>query len=209
MGRSSRRIRPSDPSRRRATARNCPRRGRRVDQPSDHGRDRCPGGLSEGCHLGDDRLAPKFRGARCSEVALRRAGIAVPFVTPQRVSEVPAWMTVGFSVWEIATEVSAGVVETYPHGIFWRLAGRQLFHKQRAEGRDARIATLRQHLELPADVERWGHDAIDALACAWLAWCVNRGGAVEISCTADLDWPLHDGSSLWLPIANADPARSN
>ena len=158
-----------------------------------------PGGFSSGCHVGDDSLAPKFQRARCSEVALRRAGIAVPFVTPLASDATPAWMQVGFSTWKIATGLDASVVETYPHGIFWRLAGKQLFHKQRETGRELRRAILRECFDLPLGVERWGHDALDALACAWLAWCVTHGKAEEISCARDVEWPQHDGSSLWLP----------
>jgi predicted nuclease with RNAse H fold len=158
-----------------------------------------PGGFSSGCHLGDSSLAAKFQSARCSEVALRKAGIAVPFVTPLANHDPPSWMQVGFSAWEIANATAASVVETYPHGIFWRLAGRQLFHKQRETGRQLRRAVLRECLDLPVGVELWGHDALDALACAWLAWCVGHGGAEQISCAGDTDWPRHDDSSIWLP----------
>jgi predicted nuclease with RNAse H fold len=158
-----------------------------------------PEGLSAGSHLGDQRIAAKFRSARCSEVALRRAGIAVPFVTPLATEDVPPWMAVGFSVWEIARGESRNVVETYPHGIFWRLARHQLFHKQREVGRAARRAVLEEHIDLPVGVELWGHDALDAVACAWLAWSVAHNFANRIDCAEDLEWPQHDGSSIWLP----------
>ena len=162
-----------------------------------------PGGLSIGSHVGDHRIAAKFRSARCSEVALRRAGIAVPFVTPLATEQIPLWMSVGFSVWEVAMRSSPSVVETYPHGIFWRLAGHQLLHKQRESGRAARREVLEKHIDMPIGVKLWGHDALDAVACAWLARCVARGVAAEISCATDLDWPRHDGSSIWLPATGA------
>jgi predicted nuclease with RNAse H fold len=158
-----------------------------------------PGDLSTGCHDGDERLARKFQRARCSEVALRRCGIAVPFATPTKSEPLPAWMAIGFLTWRAAQAAVPTVVETYPHGIFWRLAGRQLTGKQRDEGRAARRAVLAPLVELPPGIDFWPHDALDALACALLAWMVQRGQAEEISCADDLSWAAHDGSSMWLP----------
>jgi hypothetical protein len=158
-----------------------------------------PEGLSAGSHDGDQRLARKFQRARCSEVALRQHGIAVPFATPMEGEPLPAWMATGFRAWRTAKEVVPTVVETYPHGIFWRLAGRQLTGKQRDEGRAARRAVLAPLVRLPPGIDFWQHDALDALACALLAWSVQRGEADEISCADDLSWDAHDGSTMWLP----------
>jgi predicted nuclease with RNAse H fold len=162
-----------------------------------------PEGLSAGSHHGDARLARKFQRARCSEVALRQHGIAVPFATPMEGEPLPAWMATGFRAWRAAKAVVPTVVETYPHGIFWRLAGRQLTGKQRDEGRAARRAVLAPLVRLPPGIDFWPHDALDALACAILAHNVWRGEADEISCADDLSWGVHDGSSMWLPRRSA------
>lgn len=165
-----------------------------------------PEGLSEGSHDGDQRLARKFQRARCSEVALRQNGIAVPFATPMEGEPLPAWMATGFRAWRAAKAVVPTVIETYPHGIFWRLAGRQLTGKQRDEGRAARRAVLAPLVQLPPGIDFWPHDALDALACALLARSVQRGEADEISCADDLSWGAHDGSSMWLPCRSARTA---
>ncbi|HEY5274552.1 MAG TPA: DUF429 domain-containing protein [Acidimicrobiales bacterium] len=162
-----------------------------------------PGGFSEGSHIGDERFARKFQRARCSEVALRRRGIAVPFATPMRTEPLPPWMNVGFETWRVAKTAAPTVVETFPHAIFWRLAGRELKHKYRADGRAARRAVLAPLVNLPAGVSFWPHDALDALACAVLAHRVLVGDAEEISCAGDLAWHAHDGSAMWLPHLTA------
>ena len=164
-----------------------------------------PEALSRGSHVGDLRLSRKFQRARCAEVALRRAGIAVPFATPLPGEALPAWMVVGFSTWEAASDSGNTVLETYPHGIFWRLAGRQLLHKQREEGRIARRQLLASHLDLPVGASFWPHDALDALACAVLAWQASKGSADRIDCGNDVEWRHHDGSAIWLP--RSSPAR--
>jgi Protein of unknown function (DUF429) len=158
-----------------------------------------PEALSQASHDGDRRLARKFQRARCSEVALRRVGIAVPFATPTEGEPLPSWMETGFVAWQTASVRVPTVVETYPHGIFWRLAGRQLTGKQRDAGRSARRAVLAPLVRLPPGIDFWPHDALDALACALLARSVQRGDAEKISCADDRAWSVHDGSALWLP----------
>lgn len=160
-----------------------------------------PEALSLGSHEGDLRLARKFQRARCSEVALRQRGIAVPFATPMAGDPLPPWMSTGFRAWDAAKASVPIVVETYPHGIFWRLAGRQLTGKQRDEGRSARRAVLAPLVQLPPGIDFWPHDALDALACALLAQLVRSGDADEITCAGDLSWDMHDGSAMWLPEA--------
>lgn len=154
---------------------------------------------SANAHLGDSRYAPKFQRARCSEVALRHQGIAVPFVTPGPAQAAPTWMEAGFTLWKSANQHAGRVLETYPHGIFWRLAGRPLQHKQREEGRAARREALAQRIQLPLGANLWPHDALDALACALVAWLAGRDAAERISCEGDLEWTVHDGSAIWLP----------
>lgn len=154
-------------------------------------------------HEADDRLAPKFRRARCGEVALRRAGIAVPFVSPSAGDALPAWMKVGFDTWKVASSCAPTVVETYPHGVFWRLAGTPVVHKQRPEGRARRLAILEEPVRLPADATSWRHDLLDAVACGLVAELADRGVAERLDCRADAGWPTHDGSAILLPAARA------
>jgi len=162
-----------------------------------------PESLSAGSHIGDARLARKFQRARCSEVALRTRGIAVPFATPMPGETVPTWMLTGFATWQAARDAAPRVVETFPHGIFWQLAGRPLLHKQRPEGRAARREALARVIDLPVGVDYWPHDALDATACAFVAWQLDRGEAERISCVDDSEWTAHDGSEMWLAGASA------
>lgn len=158
-----------------------------------------PAEPSDTPHAEDLRLPPKFRGARCGEVALHRRGISVPWVTPIRDSALPPWIATGYRLWEELRLAGPTPVETYPHGIFWRLAGTPLIRKQQPAGHLRRAETLRQLLEAPPQLEMWSHDALDALAAAYLAALVARGDAECVDCSADADWPSHDPSSIWLP----------
>ena len=168
-----------------------------------------PGGLSIQPHLLDARIAPKFRPGRCSEVALSLAGISVQFVTPALDDAVTSWMRSGFAVWRTLEESGLRPLETYPHGVFWRLAGRPLFHKQRPAGATARLEVLGPHVELTTDVEMWSHDGLDALAAALVAWLALSGDAERIDCRSDDAWPVHDGSAMFLPkVGQARPPGS-
>ena len=159
-----------------------------------------PGGLSIQPHLLDARIARKFRPGRCSEVALSLAGISVQFVTPALGdAAIASWMRSGFSIWRTLEDSGLRPVETYPHGVFWRLAGRPLFHKQRPAGATARLEAIGPHVELTNDVEMWSHDGLDALAAALVAWLVVTGDAERIDCGGDDVWPVHDGSAMFLP----------
>jgi Protein of unknown function (DUF429) len=160
-------------------------------------------------HAADLRYAPKFRRARCGEVALRRQGIPVPWVTPARDAEPAPWIATGYGVWAFLRARGATPVETYPHGIFWRLAGSPVLHKQRPFGHLRRVEALRQTaLDVP-QIEMWSHDALDALAAAWVARLVARDQAERIDCRDDLDWPDHDGSSIWLPFLSRAPGATS
>ena len=176
-----------------------------IDQVVDFCRDSAvaidaPAAPSVGAHLLDSRIAPKFRPGRCSEVALARAGISVQFVTPQPGgSPFPSWMRAGFEIWRALEGPALEPVETYPHGVFWRLAGHPLFYKKHPSGARQRLAVLAAHLELSSDVAMWSHDGIDALACALVASLLLRGGAERIGCTDDQQWAVHDGSAMYLP----------
>ena len=160
-----------------------------------------PAALSERAHLGDARFAPKFQRGRCSEVALRRSGIAVPFITPSADEPLPSWMATGFSLWQSAQLHAGRVLETYPHAVFWRLAGRPLLNKQTAQGRAARREVLGQRIQMPLGANLWPHDALDALACALVAWLAGHDAAERVGCEDDTEWRSHDGSAMWLPPA--------
>src|SRR3954451_19627627 len=99
-----------------------------------------PAQLSTRPHAADAALAPKFRGARCGEVALgREHGYWVPWVGP---AERPAggWLAVGLD----AHAALPGALEAYPYAGFRELAGgARLARKQTREGRAQRAALLR------------------------------------------------------------------
>ncbi len=149
-----------------------------------------PGGLSAGAHLGDLSVAPKFRMGRCSEIPV--PGVpAVPWVTPPSWPEAPGWMRTGFAVWAALASVGLEVVETFPAGFFHRLNGsRWPPPKTSAAGRSERLSLLQGLVELPSGaLSQWGHDDIDALACAVVA-------AVGAPAPHLCDRP--DGSVMWL-----------
>jgi hypothetical protein len=59
----------------------------------------------------------------------------------------------------------------------------------------ARIALLERHVELPAEVEVWSHDGIDALAAALVAHQKGTGEARPVG----HEGAACDGSAIWLP----------
>jgi len=142
--------------------------------------------------------SPKFRGARCGEIALAELeGIWVPWTTPAEASAAAGWMRVGFAVWAALREAGFEPIETYPAGVFRVLADGQFPNKRTVAGRRARIELLGRHLELPEDIDRWSHDGIDALAAALVARWSNEGLARAIGHTA----AGCDSSAIWLPGA--------
>ncbi len=148
-----------------------------------------PGGLSTGAHLADVSVAPKFRRGRCSEIPV--PGVpAVPWVTPPSWSEAPGWMRTGFGVWAALSSAGMEVVETFPAAFFHRLNGsRWPPPKTSADGRSARLSLLAGVVDLSGDLRPWGHNDIDAVACAVVA-------AVGAPAPHRCDRP--DRSVLWL-----------
>ncbi|HEX2850344.1 MAG TPA: DUF429 domain-containing protein, partial [Acidimicrobiales bacterium] len=148
-----------------------------------------PSGLSELPHVGDASLAPKFRAARCGEVALGRdRGIWVPWVSPAGPPVAP-WIAVGLSVFAALAGAGIEAVETFPQAVFRTMnAGGRVPAKSRPEGIAARAALLSKagidHASLPL----WSHDGLDAAAAALVA----AGPSVAVTCG-------HDGSAIWLP----------
>ncbi len=161
-----------------------------------------PGGLSERLHLDDTALAAKFRLARCAEVALRRDGHAVAWISPSAGQPVPAWMQVGFDLWAAFAATRSGdelPLEVFPHAVFTALLGRRPPNKLTIAGRRARLAVLEEHLLVPPTAVAWGHDAIDAAAAAVVAAHRVEGRARLLRC------PDHDGSVMWQPAGPAAP----
>jgi predicted nuclease with RNAse H fold len=146
-----------------------------------------PSGLSTLPHADDAGLSPKFRAARCGEVALgREHGYWVPWVAP---SEPPdrGWMRTGLDVY--AALAGPPLLEAYPYAGFRELAGgARLARKQTRAGREQRAALL------PWAAADWSHDALDAALCAVVAADHAAGRARRVTCG-------HDDSAIWLPAA--------
>lgn len=149
-----------------------------------------PGGPSEGRHHGDERVAAKFRPARCAEVALRLHGIAVPWISPTPDDPVPPWMQVGFDLW---AALDGRALEVFPFGAFTALLGHRPANKLTVAGRRQRLTALAGEVVLPATATAWGHDAIDAAVAAVVAAHHADGRATRIACTD------HEGSVMWQP----------
>jgi hypothetical protein len=147
--------------------------------------------LSALVHADDESLAPKFRVARCGEIALGRdAGVWVPWVSPAAGDVVAPWIAVGLSLFAAFAAAGVDAVETYPHGVFRRLAGgARVAPKSSPAGRAQRIGLLRAAGVTEVTLPLWDHDGLDALAAALVA---ADPSAEAITCG-------HDGSAVWLP----------
>lgn len=150
-----------------------------------------PSALSSSAHADDAALAPKFRAARCGEIALgREAGVWVPWVSPPvDAVDVAGWITVGLALFAALSAAGHDPVETYPHAVFRSLAGGRVAAKSTAAGRAERVGLLRRAGIGEVTLPLWGHDGLDALAAALVA---ADPGARPFGCG-------HDGSSIWLP----------
>ena len=152
-----------------------------------------PSALSPLVHAGDDTLAPKFRAARCGEIALGRdAGVWVPWVSPpaDRSLPVAGWIEVGLRLFEGLAAAGYEAVETYPHAVFRSLAGgARVPAKSTAAGLRRRVELLRAAGVAEVTFPLWGHDGLDACAAALVAAAPDPR---VLTCG-------HDGSSIWLP----------
>lgn len=152
-----------------------------------------PAGLSTGARADDPTVSRKFRTARGCEIQLgRQRGIWVPWVTPMAGAPIEPWMAVAIDLHGRVADGGHVPLETYPHGVFVTLAGRRLPRKTTAAGLSARVGVLRAAGIEGAHLKMWSHDALDATACALVAWDHHRGRAVAV--TDELD-----ATSIWLP----------
>ena len=153
-----------------------------------------PSALSPGAHADDVSLAPKFRAARCGEIALgREAGVWVPWVSPPiGASDVAAWIEVGLALFAALAGAGLDAVETYPHAVFRTLAGGpQVPAKSSPAGLARRGELLRSAGVTEPTLPLWWHDGLDACAAALVAAAPDPQ---VLTCG-------HDGSSIWLPPA--------
>lgn len=162
-----------------------------------------PDELSTAPHGADGSLSPKFRRARCAEIALGRSeGIWVPWVTPDDPSRVPGWMRVGFAVWAALREAGHEPLEVYPAGVFRLLAGRVPPKKTTVTGLHERIRALSAHVALPDGIEMWSHDGVDALAAALVAAWSTDGRSRPVGhprARCEGSGARCDGSAIWVP----------
>jgi predicted nuclease with RNAse H fold len=162
-----------------------------------------PAALSTRPHHDDPAISPKFRAARCGEVALGRDhGYWVPFVSPT--DRAAPWMQVGFALFATVRErVTDQVIEVYPHACFRELArGAQLPKKTTPAGIARRVELLRTAGLDPTDLELWSHHALDAAVAALTAVQRLAGTAVAAGCDPG-DGRHHDGSTIWLPVPDS------
>lgn len=151
-----------------------------------------PSALSPAVHRDDASLAPKFRVARCGEIALgREAGMWVPWVSPPAgTTDVAGWIAVGLRLFAALVEAGLEAVETFPHAAFRALAGSlRVPAKTSAEGLAHRVELLRAAGVVEPTLPLWGHDGLDACAAALVAASPDPQ---VLTCG-------HDGSSIWLP----------
>jgi predicted nuclease with RNAse H fold len=154
-----------------------------------------PSELSTLPHAGDAALAPKFRSARCGEVALGlEAGVWVPWVSPPvDAADVAGWIVAGLALFTALRAAGLDAIETYPHAVFRTLDdGARMPAKSTPGGLARRAALLRGAGVDEATLPMWGHDGLDAAAAALVALdpCARPYGCG------------HDGSSIWLPAAS-------
>jgi predicted nuclease with RNAse H fold len=154
-----------------------------------------PAELSTAPHGDDEKLSPKFRLARCAEIALGRDfGCWVPWVTP---TTAPAggWMATGLALYGTFRGAGVEPIEVFPYAAFRELIRpARLPRKQTAPGIHARVTALRTLGVDEPTLPAWSHDALDALVGAVVARDHRAGTARAATCG-------HDRSAIWLPAA--------
>jgi predicted nuclease with RNAse H fold len=155
-----------------------------------------PAELSTAPHSSDEALSPKFRVARCAEVALGRDHrIWVPWTSPIG-PPVPGWIATGLELYSaLAKTVSSELVEVFPYAGFRVLTHPSRLSKKTAvAGIRQRVAVLRTCGLSVDDLELWSHDSLDAALAAIIALQHRNRAALRVTCG-------HDDSAIWLPVA--------
>jgi predicted nuclease with RNAse H fold len=154
-----------------------------------------PAQTSSAPHVGDTTLSPKFRLARCAEIALgREHGIWVPWVAPARAPS-EGWIAAGLRAFAALDVAGIRTLEVFPHAGFRLLAGSPLPRKTAPEGRLARVSLLQRIGVRERSLALWSHDGLDALVGALVALDAVNGSARRATCG-------HDGSAIWLPASS-------
>lgn len=153
-----------------------------------------PDAASAAAHAAESGLTPKFRTARCGEIALgRQRGIWVSWATPTA-PPFARWMDAGFAAHAALRSGGVETVEVYPHAAFRVLAGGgRPPSKTTPAGLRARVGLLERAGVRGEHLAMWSHDALDAAAAALV---VADDHAVAVTCG-------HDGSAIWLPSSPA------
>jgi predicted nuclease with RNAse H fold len=152
-----------------------------------------PSSLSTGPHADDETISPKFRLARCCEIALgREHGLWVPWVAPIAGAAVPGWMQVGLGLYRALAAAGHSPIEVYPHAGFRMLAGGALPPKRTIAGLRARVILLQKEGVGVGGLQSRSHDALDAALAAVLAARSHEGTAMPVGCG-------HDCSAIWIP----------
>ncbi|HEV3401839.1 MAG TPA: DUF429 domain-containing protein [Acidimicrobiales bacterium] len=151
-----------------------------------------PDRWSTGPHSSELELSPKFRTARCAEIALgREHRIWVPWTTPME--PVPGWIQVGIDLFAALRAKGHEPVEVFPYAVLRVLAGgRPLPPKRTSAGIRSRVELLEQAGVSGPSLYRWSHDALDAAAAALVALQCGLGTGRPVTCG-------HDRSAIWLP----------
>jgi predicted nuclease with RNAse H fold len=154
-----------------------------------------PAQLSTAPHGTEESLSPKFRSARCAEIALGLDhGIWVPWTSPTG-PPVPGWIATGLAVFDaLRATIPGELIEVFPYGGFRVLTRpKRLAKKTSVAGLRQRIEALRAAgLRATDDLALWSHDSIDAALAAIVALQHRNGSAVPATCG-------HDDSAIWLP----------
>ncbi len=153
-----------------------------------------PAQLSTAPHSADESLPPKFRVARCAEIALGRDHrIWVPWASPTG-PPIPGWIATGLEVYSaLARSVRAELIEVFPYAGFRLLTQpAPLAKKTSVAGIRQRIDALRAEGLHADDLELWSHDSVDAALAAIIALQRQNEAALAATCG-------HDGSVIWLP----------
>jgi predicted nuclease with RNAse H fold len=158
-----------------------------------------PAELSTEPHAAEDALPPKFRRARCAEIALGRDhGIWVPWTSPIG-PPVPGWMATGLELYSsLAKSARSELIEVFPYAAF-----RLLTRPERLAEKTS-VAGIRQRIDalgavgLPVEhLALWSHDSLDAAVAALVALQRRDGEAESVTCG-------HDDSAIWLPALPVD-----